>query len=176
MLGIFGREGVHTAAMWPQSSNVPFITAGYAMFRSFSGYPQVKYGVFLVVGSRTRGDTMTKVTDVERLATATITGATWNPLYAVWDLPAVIGGTSTTIDPKGQTLTTPIVRLTNFTARGLPGTSRGAATDPAAPFVLVAVPQLLISRRETEDRGDVAVNSDVQHAAARRGEAQGLVT
>ena len=37
VLGIFGREGVHTAAMWPQSSNVPFITAGYAMFRSFDG-------------------------------------------------------------------------------------------------------------------------------------------
>lgn len=37
VLGIFGREGVHTAAMWPQSSNVAFITAGYAMFRSYDG-------------------------------------------------------------------------------------------------------------------------------------------
>ena len=100
-------------------------TSVSAFGRSFSGYPQVKYGVFLVVGSRTRGDTMAKVTDVERLATATITGATWNPLYAVWDLPAVIGGTSTTIDPKGQTLTTPIVRLTNFTASQLTEVSLG---------------------------------------------------
>ncbi len=100
-------------------------TSVSAFGRSFSGYPQVKYGVFLVVGSRTRGDTMAKVTDVERLATATITGATWNPLYAVWDLPAVIGGTSMTIDPKGQTLTTPIVRLTNFTASQLTEVSLG---------------------------------------------------
>lgn len=37
VLGIFGREGVHTAALWPMSSNVSYITAGFAMFRSYDG-------------------------------------------------------------------------------------------------------------------------------------------
>jgi hypothetical protein len=37
VLGIFGREGVHSAALWPMSSNVSYITAAFAMFRSFDG-------------------------------------------------------------------------------------------------------------------------------------------
>lgn len=37
VLGIFGREGVHSAALWPMSGNVSFITAGFAMFRSYDG-------------------------------------------------------------------------------------------------------------------------------------------
>jgi hypothetical protein len=38
VLGLFGREGVHSAALWPMNGNdVPYITAGFAMFRSFDG-------------------------------------------------------------------------------------------------------------------------------------------
>lgn len=37
VLGIFGREGVHTAALWPMSSTIPFISAAFSMFRSFDG-------------------------------------------------------------------------------------------------------------------------------------------
>ena len=37
VLGIFGREGVHSAALWCMSSNVPYLTAAFAMFRSYDG-------------------------------------------------------------------------------------------------------------------------------------------
>ncbi|MDP3151983.1 MAG: glycoside hydrolase family 44 protein [Archangium sp.] len=37
VLGIFGREGIQSAAMWPMTSDVPFITGGFAMFRSYDG-------------------------------------------------------------------------------------------------------------------------------------------
>jgi hypothetical protein len=38
VLGIFGREGVHTGALWPMNgSNIPFITAAFSMFRSYDG-------------------------------------------------------------------------------------------------------------------------------------------
>ena len=34
-----------------------------AFGRTFPGHPQVKYGVFLVVGARTSNDTFTRVTE-----------------------------------------------------------------------------------------------------------------
>jgi predicted small lipoprotein YifL len=37
VLGIFGREGAHSAALWATSSSIPYITAGFAMFRSYDG-------------------------------------------------------------------------------------------------------------------------------------------
>ena len=37
VLGIFGREGAHSAALWALSSNLSYITAGFAMFRSYDG-------------------------------------------------------------------------------------------------------------------------------------------
>jgi hypothetical protein len=37
VLGIFGREGVFAAHLWPMSSNTPYIKAAFAMFRSYDG-------------------------------------------------------------------------------------------------------------------------------------------
>ncbi len=37
VLGIFGREGVFAAHLWPMSDNTPYIKAAFAMFRSFDG-------------------------------------------------------------------------------------------------------------------------------------------
>ena len=79
----------------------------------------MKYGVFLVVGARSTADTLTRVTQVERLTSATVTGATWNPMYAVWDAPAASGGTTLTLDPKGAAIKAPLFRLTGFTAAQL---------------------------------------------------------
>lgn len=36
-LGVFGREGVFAAMLWPMSSNISFIDAGFRMFRNFDG-------------------------------------------------------------------------------------------------------------------------------------------
>ena len=70
----------------------------------------------MVVGARSTNDTFTRVTQVERLAEATVTGATWNPIYAVWEAPSTQSGTTLTLDPKGAEITAPIFRLTNYTA------------------------------------------------------------
>jgi hypothetical protein len=37
VLGIFGREGVFAAAMWPMAKNETFIAAGLQMYRNFDG-------------------------------------------------------------------------------------------------------------------------------------------
>ena len=37
VLGIFGREGVHSAALWCMSSDASYLTAAFAMFRSYDG-------------------------------------------------------------------------------------------------------------------------------------------
>ncbi len=38
VLGIFGREGVHTGALWPMTGgSIPYITGAFAMFRSYDG-------------------------------------------------------------------------------------------------------------------------------------------
>jgi hypothetical protein len=37
VLGIFGRDGVFAATLWPMSENIPYITGAFAMFRSFDG-------------------------------------------------------------------------------------------------------------------------------------------
>ena len=37
VLGIFGREGIHSAALWSTTSSFPFVTAGFVMFRSYDG-------------------------------------------------------------------------------------------------------------------------------------------
>ena len=37
VLGIFGREGVFAAALWPMTSDLRFIDAAFRMFRNFDG-------------------------------------------------------------------------------------------------------------------------------------------
>lgn len=37
VLGIFGREGVFAAALWPMASDIRFIDAAFRMFRNFDG-------------------------------------------------------------------------------------------------------------------------------------------
>ncbi len=37
VLGIFGREGVYSANMWPLSNTFPFILGGFEMYRNFDG-------------------------------------------------------------------------------------------------------------------------------------------
>lgn len=37
VLGIFGREGVFAANLWPMATNISYINAGFAMFRSYDG-------------------------------------------------------------------------------------------------------------------------------------------
>lgn len=37
VLGIFGRENVFAAALWPMTSDIRFIDAGFRMFRNFDG-------------------------------------------------------------------------------------------------------------------------------------------
>jgi hypothetical protein len=37
VLGIFGREGVFAAALWPMTSDIHFIDAAFRMFRNFDG-------------------------------------------------------------------------------------------------------------------------------------------
>ncbi len=91
-------------------------SSGTTFGKSFSGHPQVKYGVFMVVGAHSTNDTLARVTQVERLAAATVTGGTWNALYAVWEAPHVQSGTTLTLDPQGEEIAAPIFRLMNFTA------------------------------------------------------------
>jgi hypothetical protein len=42
VLGVYGREGLFAAAMWPMADKSPFIYAGFAMFRNYDG----KLGAF----------------------------------------------------------------------------------------------------------------------------------
>ena len=91
-------------------------SSGTTFGKAFSGHPQVKYGVFMVLGAHSSNDTLTRVTQVERLAEATVSGATWNALYATWDAPSIQGGTTLTLDPKGAEIAAPIFRFTHFTA------------------------------------------------------------
>ena len=37
VLGVFGANGVFSAAYWPEASNVPYIAGGLAMFRNYDG-------------------------------------------------------------------------------------------------------------------------------------------
>lgn len=38
VLGIFGREGVHTATLWPLNGNsIPYVSGAFAMFRNYDG-------------------------------------------------------------------------------------------------------------------------------------------
>ena len=37
VLGIFGREGIQSAALWPMTTDLSFITGGFAMYRSYDG-------------------------------------------------------------------------------------------------------------------------------------------
>jgi O-glycosyl hydrolase len=37
VLGVYGRDGVFAAALWPLADNSPFIYAGFAMFRKYDG-------------------------------------------------------------------------------------------------------------------------------------------
>lgn len=110
-----------------------------AFGRTFSGHPQVKYGVFMVVGAHSSDDTLARVTEVEHLTSATVTGATWNPLYAVWEAPA---SATLSLNPQGGAISAPVFHLSNFTASAVsqvlvdgvalqPGTGYFATLDPA---------------------------------------------
>jgi hypothetical protein len=57
---------------------------------------------------------MARVTQVERLSAATVSGATWNAMYAAWDAPAVSGGTTLALDPRGAAIKAPIFHLSQF--------------------------------------------------------------
>ena len=37
MLGIFGREGLYAATLWPLESNNSFIYGGFEIFRNYDG-------------------------------------------------------------------------------------------------------------------------------------------
>lgn len=91
-------------------------TSNSAFGRTFSGYPQLRYGVFLVVGAHSTDETISQVTQVERLAATTVSGATWNPMYAAWEAPA---SSTLTINPAGGAIESPVFRLTGFEASSL---------------------------------------------------------
>jgi hypothetical protein len=132
---------------WGSSYGVVGRSSVSAFGKTFSGYPQVKYGVFLVVGAHSTSDTLARMTQVERLTATTVTGATWNPMYAAWDAPI---STPFTVDPPGAAITSPIFRLTGFngtaltevTVNGvalLPGHGYFATIDAATQSVWVTL-------------------------------------
>jgi hypothetical protein len=94
-------------------------TAVTAFGKSFSGYPTVRYGVFMVVGAHSTNDTLAQAAQVERLTAATVTGATWNSMYAVWDAPTAANAATVTLDPKGTEIASPVFHFTGFTATQL---------------------------------------------------------
>jgi hypothetical protein len=75
----------------------------------------------MVVGARSSSDTLARVTQVERLTSATASGASWNPTYAVWDVPVSANAATVAFDPKGAAISAPIFHFTNFTGTQ-PGT------------------------------------------------------
>lgn len=148
-------ETMPTDWMWPFQLNqyeLPFSNASHrlawgsnygaigkssvsAFGRTFSGHPQVKYGVFMVVGAHSSNDTLARVTEVEHLTSATVTGATWNPLYAVWDAPAAAGGTTLSLNPQGGAISAPVFHLSNFTASTVSQvTVDGVALQPGTGY------------------------------------------
>ena len=118
-------------------------TSVTAFGKTFSGYPTLRYGVFMVVGARSTNDTLAQVTQVERLTAAAVTGAAWNPLYATFDATAA----TVTLDPKGAAIASPVFRftapqLTQVTLNGVPLTANAgyfATVDPATQSVWVTL-------------------------------------
>ncbi len=102
-----------------------------AFGRTFSGWPQVKYGVYMVVGPRTTSSVFSRVTQVERIAATVVNGATWNPMYATWDRAYAPGGTTFNVDPRGGAITTPIFRFTSFTGSSVSEVRVGGVTQTA---------------------------------------------
>src|SRR3954464_15266396 len=69
-------------------------TSVSAFGRTFSGYPQVAYSVFLVVGAHGGDPTRGVAGTVEKLAAVATTNATWSRTWAVWT-SAISNGAST---------------------------------------------------------------------------------
>jgi hypothetical protein len=90
-------------------------SSSYSAFgKTLSGYPSMSYAVFMVVGPKSSTSTLQQVTAVEHLLSATVTGATYEPLTASWTAAA---GTSVTVAPAtGTTVETPVFHFTGFTA------------------------------------------------------------
>ncbi len=125
-------------------------TSVTAFGHTFSGFPKVSYAVFLVVGAHSTADTMKRVTQVERLTSATVSTASWNPAFAGWDVPTSPGTTTVSLDPHGAALAAPLLRFTQFTAAQVsaltidgvaqqPGVGYFATVDPATQSLWVTL-------------------------------------
>jgi hypothetical protein len=121
-----------------------------AFGKTFTGYPKVSYAVFLVVDGHTGNPTLAKASAVEKMVAAQAMNASWNPGYAIWDVPTSANRATASIDPKGATFSTPILRFTGFTAtqlrqvqvNGVPLTANDgyfASFDPAGQAVWITL-------------------------------------
>jgi hypothetical protein len=99
---------------WGLSYGAVGQTSVTAFGRTFSGYPTLAYAVALVLGQRSTDATLAQVTATERQLAATVTTGTWVEAFAGWELAAVVGGTSFTLDPKGGPVSAPVFHLTGF--------------------------------------------------------------
>jgi hypothetical protein len=90
-------------------------TSYQAFGKTLSGYPTVAYSVLMTVGPKSAEATMAQVTEIEHALSAQVTGATWDPSYAVWHASMTGNRATVTMNPLGGALSTPIFRFTGFT-------------------------------------------------------------
>jgi hypothetical protein len=107
--------------------------SSYSAFgKTLTGYPTVSYAVFMVVGPKSTQAVQQQVTAAEHLLSASVTGATYDPMTASWTAPA---GTSVTMAPSaGTTVETPVFHFTGYSAAApsmvtLSGHELNAGTD-----------------------------------------------
>jgi|CXWL01.1.fsa_nt_gi hypothetical protein len=113
-----------------------------AFGKTFSGYPQVSYSVFGVVGQKSNQATLKQMEQVERMLatevtasegtvatsgpagvgrtdTATFSPAGYNPSYASWDVLVASNRATVTVEPTKGALAQPLLRFTGFTISAL---------------------------------------------------------
>jgi Glycoside hydrolase family 44 len=130
VLGVYGREGVFAASMWPPGSKLQFIFAGFAMYRNYDGK------------GATFGDTSISATTSAVDATsvyASVSAA--NPANVI----VVAINKTTTPKVAGITLSHPtqlsaadVYTLTSASAAPTPGTALAAVATNAFSYTMPA--------------------------------------
>lgn len=99
-----------------------FGAVGQRTFTAFGrtqvGYPIYRDAVLLVLDLRSKDATLGAVTAVERLRSARVAGAIWNPAHAAWDVACAGFPCTVQLDPLGGPVRAPVFRFSGFSATG----------------------------------------------------------
>ena len=82
--------------------------------------PNGRRADLMAIGPKAPSTTMAQVTQVEHMLGAQVTGATWDPSFAVWRAALTDNRATVTMNPSGGSVEQPIFRFTGFTGTAAP--------------------------------------------------------